>query len=131
LFTVSATPLSFVLNWENASLCDTASLHKTLRITPAVAANGTDRISSPEKLVEQPSKLGGAAMAYYLVHRFGLKNKPLFRKEEFSMEPEAVSKAYSLLAADASGDFLIEDDNGKIIMTEQQIRNYCKTKKIS
>ena len=70
-------------------------------------------------------------MVYYLVHRFGSKGKPKFQKEEFSMEPEAVSKAYSLLAADASGDFLIEDDNGKIIMTEQQIRNYCKTKKIS
>ena len=56
--------------------------------------------------MEQPSKLG-AAMAYYLVHRFGPKDKPLFRKEEFSMEPEAVSKARSLLAADACGDFVI------------------------
>jgi len=70
-------------------------------------------------------------MAYYLVHRFGPKDKPLFRKEEFSMEPEAVSKAHSLLAVDASGDFLIEDDNGKIIMSDQQIRNYCKTKRMS
>ena len=71
-----------------------------------MAANTIDRISSVEKLVEQPSKLG-AAMAYYLVHRFGPKDKPLFRKEEFSMEPEAVSKARSLLAADACGDFVI------------------------
>jgi hypothetical protein len=65
-------------------------------------------------------------MAYYLVHRFGPKNKPKYQKEEFSMEPEAVTKARSLLAADDRGDFAIEDDDGNIIMTDQQIRNYCK-----
>jgi hypothetical protein len=32
------------------------SLHKTLRITPAIAANVTDRIWSLEELVEQTSK---------------------------------------------------------------------------
>jgi hypothetical protein len=68
----------------------------------------------------------GAAMAYYLVHRFGPKDKPKFQKEEFSMEPEAVIKARSLLAADDRGYFVIEDDDGKIIMTDQQIRSYCK-----
>jgi hypothetical protein len=69
-------------------------------------------------------------MAYYLVHRFGPKDKPKFQKEEFSMEPEAVMKARSLLAADDRGDFVIEDDAGKIIMNDLQIRNYCKTTKI-
>jgi hypothetical protein len=42
------------------------------------------------------------------------------------MEPEAVIKARSLLATDDRGNFVIEDDDGKIIMTDQQIRNYCK-----
>ena len=42
------------------------------------------------------------------------------------MEPEAVIKARSLFAANDGGDFVIEDDDGKIIMTDQQIRNYCK-----
>lgn len=65
-------------------------------------------------------------MAYYLVHRFGDKDKPQFQKEEFSMEPEAVIKARCLLAADDRGDFVIEDDDGNTIMTDQQIRNYCK-----
>ena len=69
-------------------------------------------------------------MAYYLVHRFSRKDKPKFQKEEFSMEPEAVIKAHSLLAADDHGDFVIEDDKGKIIMNDRQIRNYCKTTKI-
>ena len=68
-------------------------------------------------------------MAYYLVHRFGPKENPQFRKEEFSIEPEAVLKARSLLAADDSGDFVIEDDEGNIIMTDKQIRNYCKRKR--
>jgi hypothetical protein len=65
-------------------------------------------------------------MVYYLVHRFGPKDNPKYQKEEFSMEPEAVIKAHSLLAAGDRGDFVIEDDDGKIIMTDQQIRNYCK-----
>jgi hypothetical protein len=65
-------------------------------------------------------------MAYYLVHRFGPKDKPKFQKEEFSMEPEAVSMARRLLTADDRGNFIIEDDEGKIIMTDRQIRSYCK-----
>lgn len=65
-------------------------------------------------------------MAYYLVRRFGPKDKPKFQKEEFSIEPEAVIKARRLLAVDDSGNFVIEDDEGKIIMTDQQLRNYCK-----
>ena len=65
-------------------------------------------------------------MVYYLVHRFGSKDKPKFQKEEFSMEPEAVIKVRSLLATDDRGNFVIEDDDGKTIMTDQQIRNYCK-----
>ena len=69
-------------------------------------------------------------MAYYLVHRFGSKDEPKFQKEEFTMEPEAVMKARSLLAAGDRGDFVIEDSDGKIIMNDQQIRNYCKTTKI-
>jgi hypothetical protein len=42
------------------------------------------------------------------------------------MEPAAIMKARSLLAVDDRGDFVIEDDDGKIIMTDQQIRNYCR-----
>jgi hypothetical protein len=38
-------------------------------------------------------------MAYHLVHRFGPKDKPQFRKEPFSTEPEAVIRACALLAA--------------------------------
>ena len=65
-------------------------------------------------------------MPYYLVHRFGPKDRPKFQKEEFSLEPEAVIKAGKLLATDDGGDFLIEDDKGKTIMTDQQICSYCK-----
>ena len=66
-------------------------------------------------------------MAYYLIHRFGPKDKPQFRKEEFAMEPEAVIKARALLAAGGRGDFVIEDDNGKIVLNDRDIRSICKT----
>ena len=66
-------------------------------------------------------------MAYYLIHRFGPKDKPQFRKEEFAMEPEAVIKARALLAAGDPGDFVIEDDNGKIVLNDRDIRSICKT----
>jgi hypothetical protein len=66
-------------------------------------------------------------MAYYLIHRFGPKAKPQFRKEEFAMEPEAVIKARALLAAGDRGDFVIEDDNGKIVRNDRDIRSICKT----
>jgi hypothetical protein len=66
-------------------------------------------------------------MAYYLIHRFGPKDKPQFRKEEFAMEPEAVIKARALLAVGDRGDFVIEDDNGKMVLNDREIRSICKT----
>jgi hypothetical protein len=65
-------------------------------------------------------------MAYYLIHRFGAKDKPQFRKEEFSMEPEAVIKACTLIAAGDHGDFVIEDDKGRIVTNDQEIRDRRK-----
>jgi len=43
------------------------------------------------------------------------------------MEPEAVIKARALLAAGDRGDFVIEDDNGKIVRNDRDIRSICKT----
>jgi hypothetical protein len=68
-------------------------------------------------------------MVYYLVHRFGPKDKPQFQKEEFSTEPEAVIKARILLATDDREHFLIEDEKGKTVMTDRQIRSFCKAAK--
>jgi hypothetical protein len=68
----------------------------------------------------------GAAMPYYLIHRFGPKDKPQFRKEEFSMEPEAVIKACALIAAGDCGDFVIDDDKGKIVTNDREIRDRRK-----
>jgi hypothetical protein len=67
-----------------------------------------------------------AVMAYHLVHRFGPKDKPQFRKEPFSTEPEAVIRACALLAAGDSGDFLIEDDKGQVVTNDLDIRNRCE-----
>jgi hypothetical protein len=65
-------------------------------------------------------------MAYHLIHRFGPKDQPQFRKEAFSTEPEAVIRACALYAAGERGDFVIEDDSGKIVTNDLEIRNRCK-----
>ena len=65
-------------------------------------------------------------MAYHLIHRFGPKDKPQFRKETFSTEPEAVIKACTYHAVGHQGHFVIEDDKGNIITNDQQIRNRFK-----
>jgi hypothetical protein len=65
-------------------------------------------------------------MAFHLVHRFGPKDKPHYRSETFSTEPEAVIRACALLAAGDKGDFIIEDDKGQIVTNDLEIRNRCK-----
>lgn len=65
-------------------------------------------------------------MSYHLIHRYGPKDKPQYRKEAFSTEPEAVIKAGALLAAGDPGDFLVEDDRGRVVTNELDIRNRCK-----
>ena len=66
-------------------------------------------------------------MTNYLVYKNGLKNKPQFRKEPFSTESEAVVRACAVLAAGKDGDFLVEDESGKIITNDIASRNRCKT----
>jgi hypothetical protein len=63
-------------------------------------------------------------MPYYLIHRFELH---AVRKEPYSTEPEAVIKACSLLAAGTAGDFVVEDDKGRIVTNEREILNRCKS----
>ncbi len=65
-------------------------------------------------------------MTYHLVHRFGPKDLPLFRKELFATEPEAVIRAAQYFMAGDKGDFLIEDDAGRIVTNDEQIRSRCK-----
>jgi hypothetical protein len=65
-------------------------------------------------------------MTYYLVRRFGPKDKPQFRKEPFRTESDAVIKACTLLAAGNVGDFLVEDDKGDIVANDLKIRNRYK-----
>jgi hypothetical protein len=65
-------------------------------------------------------------MAYHLIHRFGPKDKPQFRKETFSTELEAVIKACTCSVAGHQGHFVIEDDKGNIITNDQEIRNRRK-----
>jgi hypothetical protein len=66
-------------------------------------------------------------MAYRLVQRYGPKDHPLFRKESFSLEPLAVIRAAQYYTAGSNGDFRIEDDRGRIIADDREIRQRCKT----
>jgi hypothetical protein len=65
-------------------------------------------------------------MAYHLVQRYGPKDRPLFRKESFTLEPLAVIRAAQYYMAGSSGEFLIEDDRGRIVADELEIRLRCK-----
>jgi hypothetical protein len=65
-------------------------------------------------------------MAYHLVQRYGPIDRPLFRKESFLLEPLAVFRAAQYYMAGAKGGFVIEDDSGRIIANEREIRRRCK-----
>lgn len=65
-------------------------------------------------------------MAHFLIHRFGSKDKPQFRKDSYSTEPDAVIVACGLLATGDEGHFRIEDENGKVVTHDAEIRSRCK-----
>ena len=69
-------------------------------------------------------------MAYHLVQRYGPKDRPLFRKESFTFEPLAVFRAAQYYMAGSNGEFLIEDDLGRIVADEFEIRQRCKVTRI-
>ena len=65
-------------------------------------------------------------MAFHLIYRIGPSDKPQYRKETFSSEPEAVIRACTHYEAGFQGDFVIEDDKGNIVTNDLDIRNHCK-----
>ncbi len=69
-------------------------------------------------------------MAYHLIHRYGPKDKPQFRKVSFAIEPLAVIRAAEYFMAGDRGDFLIEDDAGRIVTNDLEIRARCKATRI-
>ena len=65
-------------------------------------------------------------MAYYLVHRFGPREQPQYRREQVPTEPHAIMRAAEHFKAGFRGDFLIEDELGQIVTNDAEIRNRCK-----
>jgi len=65
-------------------------------------------------------------MAYNLIRRYGPEDRPQFRKESFPKESLAVTRAAQYLMAGDKGDFLIEDDSGRIVTNDLEIRRRCK-----
>jgi hypothetical protein len=66
-------------------------------------------------------------MAYILFQVFGRKDKSRRKEalESFSTEPEAVKRACALLAADVNAEFLVQDENGKVVTNDLEIRTRC------
>ena len=65
-------------------------------------------------------------MSFFLIHRFNPKEPHQVRKEPFQTEPEAVIRACALIMAQAEGDFVVEDDTGRVVTNDQEIRSRCK-----
>lgn len=69
-------------------------------------------------------------MQYFLIHRFGQKDKPQFRKVPYTTESEAIISAGEIMAAGGTGEFLVEDEKGNIIRNDAEIRSRCNQPKI-
>ena len=61
-------------------------------------------------------------MPYYLIHRFGDAKAPQYRKQPFSTEAEAIMRARSLIEAEEQGDFIVEDEEGRVVANDEDIR---------
>jgi hypothetical protein len=67
-------------------------------------------------------------MAYNLVQMFYSKDRTKSRKEPleaFSTLQEALKTACTLLATDNNANLLIEDDKGKVVINELEVRKRC------
>jgi hypothetical protein len=73
---------------------------------------------------------GTTQMAFHLVHRYGPRDQPKFCKESFPTEPQAVIRAAQYFMAGDKDDFLIEDDAGRIVTNDLEIRQRCKITRI-
>jgi len=65
--------------------------------------------------------LGEAKVAYFLLQRHGQPSKHMFRKDLFSSISSALCEARKRTALDDSGDFLIEDSCGRIVLNDLEV----------
>ncbi len=65
-------------------------------------------------------------MSFFLIHRFNPQEPHQVRKQPFRTEAEAVIHACALIIAQAEGDFLVDDDEGRIVTSDVEIRSRCK-----
>jgi hypothetical protein len=63
---------------------------------------------------------------YYLIHRFHQADSLQYSNQPFSTENEATSRACSLIGAGKLGDFLIQDEEGRVIADDIEIKGRCK-----
>ena len=70
-------------------------------------------------------------MSYYLVHTFGPHDMPERRRESFPTQAEALNKGFAHLAGGARGEFCVEDDDGRVVVNELQIRRRYRASRMS
>src|SRR5205823_5428226 len=62
----------------------------------------------------------------YLIHRFEAGKKagesPQYDKQPFRSEAEAMMRARSLIEAGEGGNFIVEDQEGRVLATDAEIR---------
>ena len=68
-------------------------------------------------------------MLFYLICNSDSAEGPIFQKEEFSMEREAIHKAAMLLSAGHVGTFQIVDEAGNVRLDDKKIRRLCDSAK--
>ena len=63
---------------------------------------------------------------YYLIHRFHRADSLQYSNRLFSTENEAMSRACLLIGAGELGQFLIEDEDGRVVAGDTEIKGRCK-----
>ena len=63
---------------------------------------------------------------YYLIHRFHQADSLQYSNQLFSTENEATLRACLLVGAGELGHFLIEDEDGRVVADDTEIKGRCK-----
>ena len=63
---------------------------------------------------------------YYLIHRFHQADSLQYSNQLFSTENEAASRACLLIDAGELGHFRIQDEDGRVVADDTEIKGRCK-----
>ena len=64
-------------------------------------------------------------MPFRLIHRYGHPNRWMFCVDFFLTVSDALNEARNRIATRDQGDFLIEEDDGRIVVNDVEVAAYC------